>query len=90
MKKVIKQIGIIAITAIIVFSIAACSGGGGGGGNPKSLAQQSAKFYQEVEAGKYSDEEEEKQAQAFGAKIEKLSEADRKIYYEEFDKLMNK
>jgi uncharacterized membrane protein len=93
MKNVVKLFGIIALVAIIGFTVIACnkgggSSGGGGGSNPKSLAQQAVKVIEQVQSGKLSGAEAEKQSTALEEKYQKLSEDDKKIYRDERDRLL--
>jgi len=87
MKNTLKLIGIIALVTVIGFSMIAC-----GGGDPKSLAKQSAELALEAfsmmgEApGSAKYEAYMKKSEALAKKIEKLSEADKKIFEEEFSK----
>ncbi|MDR0442771.1 MAG: hypothetical protein LBH44_05115 [Treponema sp.] len=79
MKNAIKLIGIIAIVAIIV---AAC-----GGDSPKALAKQSYDLFLQYEKSGFDDPAVAKKLEVLGAKVEKLSEADMKIFEAEFERL---
>ncbi|MDR0442369.1 MAG: hypothetical protein LBH44_03065 [Treponema sp.] len=88
MKCIHKLISIIALVAVIGITVAAC--GGGGGINPKSLAKETAALavqLQNAEGDKANAIM--KKMEELGKKFEKLSEADKKIFYEESERLAN-
>jgi hypothetical protein len=88
-----RIVGIIALAAVIGLTVIACSGGG----NPKTLAKEGYTLLKEMEKlineGKITDPSDPavvsytKKTEALNAKVEKLSEADKKILDDELEKL---
>jgi hypothetical protein len=94
MKNTIKFLGIIAMVAVIGFTVVSC----GGGNNPKSLAKQTYQVFEKSMAaqGKEADDmafilwsmSEPKELNAIAAKVEALSASDQEAYETELEKLL--
>ena len=94
MKNTIKIIGIIALVAVIGFTVVAC----GGGNSPKSLAKQTYQVFEKAMAaeGKEASDlafilwsmSEPKELNAIVAKLEALSASDQEAYEKELEKLL--
>jgi hypothetical protein len=92
MRVAFRAISVALILATLAFSTVGC-----GGGNPKSLAKQGADTMAEWvkvtnEGGKAGDPKYDavmKKSDGIKKKVDKLSEADKKIYEDELGKLLN-
>jgi len=92
MKKLMKGILVAVIATLLVFGIASC-----GDNSPNSLAKQmyntSQKYLRLMESGS-SDLERigalMKKMTTIEEKVQKLSEADQKVFEEELEKLLSK
>jgi hypothetical protein len=90
----IKFLGVIALVAVIAFTVIAC----GGGSDPKSLAKQTYQVFEKTmkaEGKEASDMafilwsmSEPKELNAIVAKVEALSANDQKAYEAELEKLL--
>ena len=88
MKKVLK--GTMVIMIVVSLALASC---GGGGNDPKSLAKQAVELMEEMRQVRPGDAKFDaamKKSAELEEKTGQLSEADRKIYDEEFARLMNR
>jgi hypothetical protein len=84
-KKPWNLVGIIALVAVIGLGLAGC-----GGGNPKGLAKESYDLGMKALGALFDEAKQaelEKEAEKIAAKVEKLSEADKKVYEEELVRL---
>ena len=79
-----KTKGVLIFVVITIIAATLVLAGCGGGDNPKALAKQAAELFSKWDG---DDPAIEKQLEAIAEKVEKLSEADLKIYQEEFDRL---
>jgi hypothetical protein len=94
MKNTIKLFGIIALVAVISFTMAAC----GGGSNPKSLAKQTYQTFEKAMAAQGEEPSdlalvlwlmsEPQELKAIAAKVEALSASDQEAYEKELEKLL--
>ena len=85
MKKRLNPLGIIVLAAVILITMAAC-----GSENPKALAKQSYDLSKQVLGAVLNPQktaELEKKTAAIEAKVAKLSEKDKQIYYDELERL---
>jgi len=83
----LKKIGIIAITAMIVFSLVGC---GGSSSDPKSLAKEALDLTKDAMAAILNPSKAssvQKKWEAHYDKVEKLSDADKEIYEAELLRL---
>ena len=94
MKNTIKLLGLIAIVAVIAFTVVAC----GGGGNPKSLAKETYQVFEKAMAaqGKQPSEmafvlwtiTDPPELKKIEPKVEALSASGQKAYEEELERLL--
>ena len=90
MKKVLKGTLAIMIVVSLVLAMASC---GGGGNSPQALAKQAVDLMAEMQQLRPGDAKFDaamKKSAELEQKTAQLSEADRRIYDEEFARLMNR